>query len=221
MANILNSITEVGGPVVWVLIAFSIAAFTLFFFKLWCFRYLGAEKKLPGKFFENVAKGEYSSARMLTQGAKSPRSQLLKAFLDLIESKSLKKVDFKSEVFRIAKLEIASLESYLRPLELISTLAPLLGLFGTVLGMIEAFQAMEGAGANVDPAVLSGGIWQALLTTAVGLGVAIPVSMMHSWLERRVEVQTHLFQNDIEYLFTLLAKNEVSKQKDFQSAAAA
>jgi hypothetical protein len=79
------------------------------------------------------------------------------------------------------------LRSWFRPLEVIASLAPLLGLFGTVLGMIKAFQQLESAGSQVNPAILSGGIWEALLTTAVGLAVAIPVVALLNWLERRVD----------------------------------
>jgi len=56
-----------------------------------------------------------------------------------------------------------------------------------VLGMIAAFRALEAAGGAVDPAVLSGGIWQALSTTAVGLAVAMPTVAALAFLERRVE----------------------------------
>jgi biopolymer transport protein ExbB len=62
-------------------------------------------------------------------------------------------------------------------LELISTIAPLLGLLGTVLGMIAAFQALQESGSRADPAILAGGIWEALLTTAAGMAVAIPASI--------------------------------------------
>ncbi len=82
----------------------------------------------------------------------------------------------------------ACLERYgigLRTLELISHLAPLLGLFGTVLGMIDAFQALEAATGPVDPSALSGGIWAALTTTAVGLAVAIPVMVAFSVFDQR------------------------------------
>lgn len=82
---------------------------------------------------------------------------------------------------------LARLDSGLRLLESIGQISPLLGLYGTVLGMIEAFQAMQGAGASVDPSVLAGGIWVALLTTAVGLAVAMPVTMVLSWFDSRVE----------------------------------
>ena len=110
---------------------------------------------------------------------------------------------------RRARLAIARLGYYLRALEVIASLAPLLGLLGTVMGMIEAFQAMEAAGSQVNPSVLSGGIWKALLTTAIGVAVAIPVSIIHSWFERKIEVQATLVQDDLEKLFTL------EKQKDF------
>ncbi|MCC5968052.1 MAG: MotA/TolQ/ExbB proton channel family protein, partial [Natronohydrobacter sp.] len=54
---------------------------------------------------------------------------------------------------------------------------------GTVLGMIEAFQALQAAGNRADPAALAGGIWQALLTTAAGMAVAIPAAMALTWFE--------------------------------------
>lgn len=75
----------------------------------------------------------------------------------------------------------------LRPLELIGYLAPLLGLLGTVLGMIEAFRGLEAQGMAADSGVLAGGIWEALLTTAVGLSVAIPFTAAHALLEARVD----------------------------------
>jgi len=93
----------------------------------------------------------------------------------------------REDALRCAAEGLEGLRGWLRPLEVIAALAPLLGLFGTVLGMIEAFAAMEAAGSRVDPAVLSGGIWEALLTTAVGLAVAMPSLAAVTWFERRVE----------------------------------
>ena len=77
------------------------------------------------------------------------------------------------------------MRAQLPALEVIGTLTPLLGLLGTVLGMIAAFRAMEVAGSQVDPSVLSGGIWQALLTTAMGLAIAIPVMAAYNWMDRK------------------------------------
>ena len=93
----------------------------------------------------------------------------------------------REEVLRYGSDALFQLRRGFRPLEVIGSLAPLLGLLGTVLGMIKAFQQLEAAGNKVNPAILSGGIWEALLTTAVGLCVAIPVVALLNWLERRVD----------------------------------
>lgn len=79
----------------------------------------------------------------------------------------------------------------LRILELIYTLAPVLGLLGTVLGMIDAFQGLAAsAGSAAESTALAGGIWEALLTTAVGLSIAICFAILHSLLESKLEVLT-------------------------------
>ena len=99
----------------------------------------------------------------------------------------------REEVTRLAQRELGALRTGLRPLELIVTIAPLIGLLGTVLGMIEAFQALEASGGQADPAVLAGGIWEALLTTAAGMAVAIPAAVALSWFEGIAEtVQTQM-----------------------------
>ena len=79
----------------------------------------------------------------------------------------------------------------LRILELIYTLAPVLGLLGTVLGMIDAFQGLAGRGGSAaESAALAGGIWEALLTTAVGLSIAICFAVLHTLLESKLEALT-------------------------------
>jgi biopolymer transport protein ExbB len=82
---------------------------------------------------------------------------------------------------------IRRMETSLRGLATVAALAPLLGLLGTVIGMIRAFMVIEGQGSNVSPALLAGGIWEALLTTAAGLTVAIPCLMFHNLFQGRIE----------------------------------
>lgn len=201
-----------GGVVIWLLCAFSIAATTLFLQKLWQFWQL---RTLPGaspeRVLQHLENGERSQALILSQGQRNPRARLIAQTLGLFERQTLSADKIRSESLRLARIEISKLNSFLRPLEVIATLAPLLGLLGTVMGMIEAFKAMEAAGTQVNPAVLSGGIWQALLTTALGLAVAIPVSLAHSWLERKVEVQAGDIQNDLDRLFTWFAEKDSRK----------
>lgn len=206
MPNFLLELLVLGGPVVWVLAGFSVVALTVVLAKLMQFWTLRpVRRNAVEQAISHFANGERAQALLLVKGQQNPRAKLVAQALTLMEGSRLAADDLRKELMRQARQAVANLGSYLRPLEVIATLAPLLGLFGTVLGMIEAFQAMESAGSQVNPSVLSGGIWVALLTTAVGLAVAIPVSLANSWFERRVETQAGLIQNDIDYLLTLQA----------------
>ena len=108
----------------------------------------------------------------------------------------------REEAERLAAGLLETLRSHLRLLEVIAALSPLLGLLGTVLGMIEAFQQMEAAGSRVEPSVLSGGIWEALLTTAVGLAVAIPSVAAFNGFERHIERMAHGIEDALTRVFT-------------------
>jgi biopolymer transport protein ExbB len=83
--------------------------------------------------------------------------------------------------------EVRELSRYLQALATIGSMAPLLGLLGTVLGMIKAFMVIQQMGGKVNAAVLAGGIWEAMLTTALGLAVALPTMVAHSYLVSRVD----------------------------------
>ena len=89
--------------------------------------------------------------------------------------------ELKEEIVRLSDERIEYYNEKLPGLEVIAVVSPLSGLLGTIFGMIQAFQQLELAGKNIDPAMLSGGIWEALLTTAVGLSIAIPVVVFDSW----------------------------------------
>lgn len=107
----------------------------------------------------------------------------------------------------VATRELNQLRNGMRLLELIAAAAPLLGLLGTVLGMIEAFKQLELAGSQVDPGLLSGGIWKALLTTAGGLIVALPALTAWHMFDRRLETA----RIDVNTLITALAGKAESR----------
>ena len=111
----------------------------------------------------------------------------------------------REETIRLASIELQHSRQYLRILEVIATLSPLLGLFGTVIGMIDAFQQLESAGSAVDPSILSGGIWVALLTTAAGLAVAIPSIILLNYLEGIAEKYKAEMEDSITRVFTASA----------------
>ena len=221
MTKSLLELVVMGGPVVWILGVFSLVATTIALLKAWQFWRQGTlSPVLIRRALEQLSAGAdqknqsgisahaagKAQALLLLQGQRCVQAKLLVAGLNLFESRPMTDADIKTELSRRAAEAVTEKASYLRVLEVIATLAPLLGLFGTVLGMIGAFQAMEAAGSQVNPAVLSGGIWQALLTTAVGLAVAIPCSLVHSWLERQVEVTASNLENNLQYLFTIQAQ---------------
>ena len=97
-------------------------------------------------------------------------------------------------VHAAGRTQVASLERGLTLLEIIASVSPLLGLLGTVLGMVTVFNAITAQGIG-DPQVLSDGISKALVTTVAGLIIAIPALAFHSWLSRRVDDYAMEIQN--------------------------
>jgi len=96
---------------------------------------------------------------------------------------------------RAIDAEIERYRAWVPTLGWIGQIAPLFGLLGTVLGMVELFTTMEATGGIVDPSLLSGGIWKALLTTAAGLIIAIPTLGAHLWLTRRLQALDRILED--------------------------
>lgn len=204
---------QIGGPVVWILTGLSIIALTIILMKLWQFALMRPESSSHlDRVIDNWKQGESQQAIALLKHSR-PVDELVLMSIKGLNSVNTELETLKEELDRVATLRLNQLRAYLRPLEVIATLSPLLGLLGTVLGMIVAFQQMETAGNQVDPSVLSGGIWQALLTTAVGLAVAIPVVMGHNWMERKVERIAALMNDTVTRVFTS-AREPVLSQED-------
>jgi biopolymer transport protein ExbB len=181
----VREMLALGGPVVWLLAGLSVVALAVILFKLWQFwrAGLGRHAALEAVLADWDA-GQADKAQSAAGRARSGLVPVLSAALAADGTPAAAE-----RVDAMAEGALARLEGGFRLLDAISQTAPLLGLFGTVLGMIEAFQAMQGAGTAVDPSVLAGGIWVALLTTAVGLAVAIPTGLMLTWFEARVAAE--------------------------------
>lgn len=188
-----------GGPVLWLIAALSVATLTLILWKTWRLAVMGA---WSGRASERAAalwaEGDRAGAEAALDGRTSLRAGLVRAAMAARRNDSLTDAQAREETTRVAKAGLARARSGLRMLDLVVTIAPLLGLFGTVLGMIAAFRTLQETGAQADPSALAGGIWEALLTTAAGMGVAIPASMALSWFESVVD----RVQADMEDLAT-------------------
>jgi biopolymer transport protein ExbB len=108
-----------------------------------------------------------------------------------------------TELTRRGNEEFAQMSRHIRLLELIAMISPLLGLLGTVLGMIQSFQELELAEGAANASLLAGGIWQALLTTAAGLLVAIPAAVGATLLSARAERGAQVIEGAIAQLMLI------------------
>ena len=200
LSEALARIADLGGPVVLLLGALSVLVLAVVLYKLWQFASAGVGRHRA--LSDAVAAWDQGAAdeaqRHLGRSTSYLRPVVAMAMEGAADARRLEAE---------AELRFARLESGFRLLDSVAQLAPLLGLFGTVLGMISAFQALQAAGAQVDPSVLAGGIWVALLTTAVGLAVAMPTALILSWFEARMDGERVLAQ---KALHTVLAPAGVS-----------
>ncbi len=171
-----------------ILLAMSVLATAIILVKLFQFFSSGMRRS---KFVESVMSalhsGQNSEALRQLEQQNSPVARVMESALRCGADPGMTAKDAEAEVSRVGSAQIRNLESWLRSLSAIAHLSPLLGLLGTVTGMIAAFMRLEEAGSRVDPSILSGGIWEALLTTAFGLTVAIPAMAAFYYLEGEVD----------------------------------
>lgn len=198
----LTSLIDRGGPVVVVLLAMSVVGLAVVLLKGTQFLWFGVGS---GRGVDSALGLWFGQSRQAAlenlANNRGPTAKVIRhAMLGLSREASVESV--REDAERVSLNELADSKSYLRVLESISQIAPLLGLFGTVIGMMSAFQTLQNSGADADPAALAGGIWVALITTAVGLSVAIPASFALYWLEGRIEAERNIMESALTSLFT-------------------
>ena len=139
---------------------------------------------LMEKIARHIKNGEDHQAYELATTNDTPMSRIL---AQAMEVKDQDRETLETVIVHSTDGEVRELSRYLQALATIGSIAPLLGLLGTVLGMIKAFMVIQEMGGKVNAAVLAGGIWEAMLTTALGLAVALPTMVAHSYLVSRVD----------------------------------
>lgn len=195
-------LVERGGPVVVLIALLSIAALAVGLVKLWQFVRQGVGR---GRGIDPAlrawAVGDAEGATRLLEKRKNPSARVLHhGMTRLLDGDS--EAIVREDVERAALVVLSDLRQYLRVIEATAQVAPLLGLFGTVIGMMRAFQALQVAGAGADPTALAGGIWVALITTAVGLAVAMPAALVLYWFEGRIDREKSIMEDALTRLFT-------------------
>lgn len=194
------------GPLGWVILGCSVLAAALALERAWVFRRVRLrDPELLHRVRARVAEGDLTGAHAEARREPHPLAASLAQVLGRVfRGCCTGRADLEKAVTQAAAREVRQLERFLPSLSLIAQVAPLLGLLGTVTGMIEAFQAIETLGGKVNASVLAGGIWEALLTTALGLAVAIPTTVAHSTFQGRVHDLVADLKDEAGALFDLL-----------------
>jgi biopolymer transport protein ExbB len=159
---------------------------------------------LADKVSRYLEKGNETAAREEARNSDSPMGRIL---VQAMEVKNQDRETLETVIVHATEEEVRGLSRYLQALATIANIAPLLGLLGTVIGMIKAFMVIQQMGGKVNAAVLAGGIWEAMLTTALGLSVALPTMVAHSYLVGRVDQYEARLQSGAVMFFKSLARN--------------
>jgi len=177
-------LVKAGGWMMLPILLSSVAAMAIIAERLWTLRLSRvAPPQLLGQVWKQIKDKKMNSQALKDLRASSPLGEILAA--GLANSKHGREI-MKECIEEAASRVIHELERYLNALGTIAAMAPLLGLLGTVFGMIQIFSAFMGDGMANAP-MLAGGISKALITTAAGLIVAIPAVFFHRYLLRRVD----------------------------------
>lgn len=186
MTDILDFL-ELGGPLMIVIAIGSLIATTVFFERLWA---LQRRRVVPARLLElvmaSLRDGKTDEARGLCASSESALASVLGAGLT---HAGQSRARIREALEDRGRHEAARLERYLNVIGSVATVSPLLGLLGTITGMIKTFQQVTEnvQNSSMTAGVLANGIWEALVTTAAGLSVAIPAFLAHRYLTSRVD----------------------------------
>lgn len=181
----ITALIAKGGVLVIPILLCSVVALAIFFERLICFaRMKSRGNGLAAAVASMLREGKRASALESARKSRSPMGRVLAAAVDAIDCD---RETMETVIINATEEEVRLISSHLQILATIANIAPILGLLGTVLGMIKAFMVIQEMGGKVNASVLAGGIWEAMLTTALGLSVALPAIVAHSYLVSRVD----------------------------------
>ncbi len=170
------------------LAALSVYAVAVVIFKIIQFRKANVlDRSFIEPALREIKQGDRVKATQTLANIRGPVARIMRVTFECVANREISQKSKEAEIMRVGAADIHYLESHLRGLEMTSAIAPLMGLMGTVIGMITSFSKLSLSGTRVDPTLLAGGIWEALLTTAGGLAVAIPALAAHYVFDGMIE----------------------------------
>ena len=166
----------------------SVLTLTVVIFKLMQFRRLGVgHHKLGEVILDDWLNGRPDEAQRKAGEGKTVLSRVLGAVMSGLRARPNEPAYGEELGRQVALAELVQMGSRMRLLEAVVQMAPMLGLLGTVIGMIDAFGNLALSQQSSDPRLLAGGIWTALTTTAAGLSIALVAYFVSAWLDGRIE----------------------------------
>ncbi|MCP4994346.1 MAG: MotA/TolQ/ExbB proton channel family protein [Gammaproteobacteria bacterium] len=178
----IAEIFDKGGLVVWILAGYSAVGLAIVIER---YLLILRQRRLPKERINSLDRLlDQPDAITLTSSDRGPEARTVQAILHAQKEGVM---DLQAVGERVLAVENARMGLGLRTLGILANTAPLLGLLGTITGMIKAFMVIEQAGGKVDAQALAGGIWEAMITTGVGLAVAIPLTILLHFLEGAME----------------------------------
>ncbi|HWP67832.1 MAG TPA: MotA/TolQ/ExbB proton channel family protein, partial [Rectinemataceae bacterium] len=187
-----------GGMVLWVIMALSVVACIIIIERILYLRRISVdEDKLFVRIKSSLLEGHYNEALAICDQNLSPFSTLLKIGIENRHQPENVQRDILKDA---AALEAPKLENGLSALGTISSIAPLLGLLGTVTGTMKAFGVLGKFGAVSDPAALATGVSEALITTVGGIVVAVPVVIFYNYFVTKVNQILTKLENQVNAL---------------------
>lgn len=177
-----------GGLIVPVLALLSVYAVGVIIFK--CVQFYKAnvfDRSFIEPALKEIKSGDRGKATQTLANIPGPIARIMRVTFECVANREMSQKSREAEITRVGAADIRYLESHLRGLEMTASVAPLIGLLGTVIGMITSFSKLSLSGTRVDPTLLAGGIWEALIATAGGLAVAIPALAAHYVLDGIIE----------------------------------
>ncbi|MBL4781236.1 MAG: MotA/TolQ/ExbB proton channel family protein [Porticoccaceae bacterium] len=195
---------EQGGPVVIVLIGLSVVGLTLVFFKLFHYRHYSLAKirHIEGAVDSWVAGDKQLALEGLGKDP-GPYATMLGQGIRWMDKGDKEQSAIREELNRQGQQIISRINGMNGFIEQIAYLSPMLGLLGTVLGMIDVFRGLANQSGGADSGALAGGIWEALMTTAVGLTVAIPFALLYYMLDSHATTIRRSMEDQLTRLFTV------------------
>ncbi len=190
------TILQLSSYVVYGLLAvLSFLAVAIGIFKMVQFARLGVGRRDDAeRILDDWLNGRVDEAITAAGKRKSVLARILQAVFSGIQARP-GDTSYAEELSRqTAIIELASLSERMRSLDMVVQAAPMLGLLGTVIGMIESFSVLSVADGAIDPTLLASGIYVALTTTAAGLGIALVAFFVATWLEGRIDRERNMME---------------------------